>query len=178
MECNTFNQTFSSLTVSCSVRDLRPQSRLSKLSYQFEVKNAHSLELVRNVTTDTPALTVSGLPAASDFLISVYSSSGGVRSPAVSLEGFTTRPGEKQLATMPELEEEQPLRCDRGDERERERVDESVSFQYNSPGCWTSVGIFAPGLHSNCYRGGRQTENLQGQQLSILPARAHKQPES
>ena len=89
---------------------MRPQSRISKLSYQFEVKNAHSLELLRNVSTDFPVLTVSGLPAASDFLISVYSSSGGVMSPAVTLEGFTTRPGEKQLATMPELEEEQPLR--------------------------------------------------------------------
>ena len=108
LDCNTYNQTFSSLTVSCSVRS--HQTPQSKLSYQFEVKNAHTEAVLRNISTETPRLTVSGLPAASDFLISVYSSSDGVRSRPFRLEAFTTRPGEKQLATMPELEEEHPLR--------------------------------------------------------------------
>ena len=91
--------------MACSV-----SPRLSSLSYHFEVKDAHSLAVLRNVSSDLPRLTVEGLPSASDFLISVYSSTAGLRSKPFTLEGFTTRPGEKQLATMPELDEEHPLR--------------------------------------------------------------------
>ena len=94
--------------MSCSVRPGRPQD---SQSYQFEVRSAHSPALLQNLSSSTPRLTVSDLPSASDFLVSVYSAMAGLRSKPFTLEGFTTRPGEKQLATMPELEATQhPLR--------------------------------------------------------------------
>ena len=107
LDCSTYNQTFSSFTVACSVRPGRPQDTQS---YQFEVRNAHSPALLQNISSPTPRLTVTDLPSASDFLISVYSAMAGHRSKPFTLAGFTTRPGEKQLATMPELESEHPVR--------------------------------------------------------------------
>ena len=93
--------------MSCSVRPGRPRDTQS---YQFEVRNAHSPILLQNLSSAAPKLTVSDLPSASDFLVSVYSAMAGLRSKPFTLEAFTTRPGEKQLATMPELESEHPLR--------------------------------------------------------------------
>ena len=74
------------------------------------MRNAHSPSLLQNLSSAAPKLTVSDLPSASDFLVSVYSAMAGLRSKPYTLEAFTTRPGEKQLATMPELESEHPLR--------------------------------------------------------------------
>ena len=74
------------------------------------MRKAHSPSLLQNLSSPAPKLTVSDLPSASDFLVSVYSAMAGLRSKPFTLEAFTTRPGEKQLATMPELESEHPLR--------------------------------------------------------------------
>ena len=106
--CNIFNQTFSSFTVDCT--QSANLGSASQLSFQFEVRNLHSGAIIRNVSSSGPRLTVRGLPSASDYIISVFSYSGGRKSPAYTLEGFTTRPGEKQLATMPEMENRSPLR--------------------------------------------------------------------
>ena len=95
--CNVFNQTFSSFTVDCS--------HVERKSYQFEIVNIHTGEIVRNISTSSPRVTFKDLPSASDFIITVYSDT---HKKLYSLEGFTTRDGEKQLATMPELEGSYP----------------------------------------------------------------------
>ena len=109
VDCSTHNQTFSSFTVSCSVSPGQPQDTQS---YQFEVRRESRgpVVLLQNISSSTPRLTVTDLPSATDFLISVYSAMAGHRSKPFTLAGFTTRPGEKQLATMPELESEHPVR--------------------------------------------------------------------
>ena len=89
---------------------MRPGRPQDSQSYQFEVRTAHSPSLLQNISSPTPRLTVRDLPSASDFQISVYSAMAGLRSRPFTLEAFTTRPGEKQLATMPELESQHPLR--------------------------------------------------------------------
>ena len=89
---------------------MRPGRPQDSQSYQFEVRTAHRPSLLHNISSPTPRLTVTDLPSASDFLVSVYSAMAGLRSKPFTLEAFTTRPGEKQLATMPELESEHPLR--------------------------------------------------------------------
>ena len=61
-------------------------------------------DIIRNVTSYAPELTVKDLPSASDFLISVYSYRNGQKSKVYNMEGFTVRPGEKQLATMREVD--------------------------------------------------------------------------
>ena len=66
--------------------------------------------MLRNLSSPIPKLSVDGLPSASDFRISVFSNTNGKRSKPFNLEGFTTRPGEKQLATMPEIETKNKLR--------------------------------------------------------------------
>ena len=106
--CNIFNQTFSSFTVDCS-KSTNLEST-SQLSFQFEVRNIHSGAIIRNVSSSSPRLTLKELPSASDYIINVYSYFGGKKSKVYTLEGFTTRPGEKQLATMPEMENKNPLR--------------------------------------------------------------------
>ena len=63
-------------------------------------------DIIRNVTSYAPELTVKDLPSASDFLISVYSYRNGQKSKVYKMEGFTVRPGEKQLATMREVDSE------------------------------------------------------------------------
>lgn len=100
-ECNTYNQTFSSFTIKCSMLE----ETLTDLSFfLFEIKNAHTKDIIRNVTSYAPELTVKDLPSASDFLISVYSYRNGQKSKVYNMEGFTVRPGEKQLATMREVD--------------------------------------------------------------------------
>jgi len=100
-ECNTYNQTFSSFTINCSMLE----ETLTDLSFfLFEIKNAHTKDIIRNVTSYAPELTVKDLPSASDFLISVYSYRNGQKSKVYNMEGFTVRPGEKQLATMREVD--------------------------------------------------------------------------
>lgn len=108
-ECNTYNQTFSSFTIECS---LSPETSIhqDQTLFIFEIKNAHTEILLRNLSSPIPKLSVDGLPSASDFRISVFSNTNGKRSKPFNLEGFTTRPGEKQLATMPEIETKNKLR--------------------------------------------------------------------
>ena len=103
--CNIFNQTFSSFTVDCSHVERRHWSEKQE-SYQFEIVNIHTGEIVRNISTSSPRVTFRDLPSASEFIISVFSSK---HEKMVSLEGFTTRDGEKQLATMPEMEDGSPV---------------------------------------------------------------------
>ena len=100
--CNIFNQTFSSFTVDCT-KSTNLEST-SRLSFQFEVRNIHTGAIIRNVSSSSPRLTLRELPSASDYIINVYSYFGGKKSKAYTLEGFKTRTGEKQLATMPEME--------------------------------------------------------------------------
>ena len=69
-------------------------------------------DIIRNVTSYAPELTVKDLPSASDFLISVYSYRNGQKSKVYNMEGFTVRPGEKQLATMREVDSEISYRQD------------------------------------------------------------------
>ena len=78
--------------------------------FQFEIKNAHSQRIIRNISTAVPKLTIEDLQPSSDFIISVYSYLNGQKSKPYKLEGFTTRSGEKQLATKPELESRNPLK--------------------------------------------------------------------
>jgi len=105
-ECNTFNQTYTSFTIDCSMKE----SYTENLFFQFEIKNAHSQRIIRNISTAVPKLTVEDLQPSSDFIISVYSYLNGQKSKPYKLEGFTTRSGEKQLATKPELESRNPLK--------------------------------------------------------------------
>ena len=60
------------------------------------------MSVIRNISTSSPRLTLSDLPASTDFLVKVSSSQAGVRSQPVIFHTFTTREGEKPLATMPE----------------------------------------------------------------------------
>ena len=99
LHCNSYNQTFSSFTVSCT------STHQLGLSYLFVIKNKETEAVVTNVSTSSPSLTVQDLPASTDFLVRVDSYSGGARSHSVSLTTFTTRAGEKPLATMPERAE-------------------------------------------------------------------------
>ena len=109
--CNIFNQTFSSFTVDCHASgDEHVIHSRTHISYQFEIKNIHSGAIIRNVSTSTPKVTIIDLPSASEFLVTVYSYQNNIRSKEFTLEGFTTRPGEKQLATMPEIENKNPMR--------------------------------------------------------------------
>ena len=62
------------------------------------------------MTSSAPELTVNDLPSASDFLISVYTYRTGQKSKPYTMEGFTTRPGEKQLATMREVDSDHSTR--------------------------------------------------------------------
>lgn len=105
-ECNTFNQTYTSFTIDCSMKETSNKN----LFFQFEIKNAHSQRIIRNISTAAPKLTVEDLQPSSDFIISVYSYINGQKSKPYKLEGFTTRSGEKQLATKPELESRNPLK--------------------------------------------------------------------
>ena len=82
----------------------------SRISYQFEIKNIHTGIVIRNISTSTPRLTLEDLPSGSDFMVTIYSYNNGKKSKMNSLEAFTTRAGEKQLATMPEIEDKNPLR--------------------------------------------------------------------
>jgi len=99
-ECNTFNQTYTSFTIDCIMKE----NSAKNVFFQFEIRNAHSQRVIRNISTASPKLTVEDLPPSNDFIISVYSYLNGQKSKAYKLEGFTTRTGEKQLATKPELE--------------------------------------------------------------------------
>ena len=85
-----------------------------KCFFQFEIKNAHSQRIIRNISTATPRLTIEDMQPSSDFIINVYSYLDGQKSKPYRLEGFTTRSGEKQLATKPELESRNPLKYGRG----------------------------------------------------------------
>jgi len=105
-ECNTFNQTYTSFTIDCSMKETSSEN----IFFQFEIKNAHSQRIIRNISTAVPKLTVEDLQPSSDFIISVYSYLNGQKSKPYKLEGFTTRSGEKQLATKPELESRNPLK--------------------------------------------------------------------
>ena len=109
LECNIFNQTFSSFTENCDA-DGTFNFLHSRINYQFEIKNIHTGMVIRNISTSTPRLTLEDLPPGSDFLITIYSYNNGKKSKMNILEGFTTRAGEKQLATMPEIENKNPLR--------------------------------------------------------------------
>jgi len=107
--CTTYNETYTSFTVDCSLRvEAAPLSH--GLSYLFEVRDAHSQRSIRNVTTTEPKVALVDLPPSSDFVILVRSVSQNGFSQPVKLEGFTTRSGEKQLATKPELESRNPLK--------------------------------------------------------------------
>lgn len=109
LDCNIFNQTFSSFTVNCAA-DGTMNFIHSRISYQFEIKNIHTGIVIRNISTSTPRLTLEDLPSGSDFMVTIYSYNNGKKSKMNSLEAFTTRAGEKQLATMPEIEDKNPLR--------------------------------------------------------------------
>jgi len=107
--CTTYNETYTSFTIDCSLRiEAAPLSH--SLSYLFEVRDAHSQRSIRNVTTTEPKVALVDLPPSSDFVILVRSVSQSGFSQPVKLEGFTTRSGEKQLATKPELESRNPLK--------------------------------------------------------------------
>jgi len=106
-ECNTFNQTYTSFTIDCSMKEM---SSKKNVFFQFEIKNAHSQRIIRNISTAAPKLTIEDLQPSSDFIINVYSYLDGQKSKPYRLEGFTTRSGEKQLATKPELESRNPLK--------------------------------------------------------------------
>ena len=110
-ECNTFNQTYTSFTIDCSMKET---SSKKNVFFQFEIKNAHSQRIIRNISTAAPKLTIEDLQPSSDFIINVYSYLDGQKSKPYRLEGFTTRSGEKQLATKPELESRNPLKYGRG----------------------------------------------------------------
>ena len=97
LQCNSHNQTFSSFTVECSSSSLQ-----SGLQYLFEIRKAQVMTVIRNISTSSPRLTLRDLPASTDFLVKVYSSKAGVRSQPAVFHTFTTREGEKPLATMPE----------------------------------------------------------------------------
>ena len=99
LQCNSYNQTFSSFTVDCGTGTTSLQPGLQ---FVFEIENSQLMSVIRNISTSTPRLTLRHLPASTDFLVKVYSVQAGVRSQPVIFHTFTTREGEKPLATMPE----------------------------------------------------------------------------
>ena len=103
LHCNSYNQTFSSFTVDCSARR---QEQI--LDYLFVIKNSQTGSVVKNVSTSSARLTVLDLPSSTSFQVTVYSFQAGQRSNPVSIKTFTTRPGEKPLATMRERTEPSP----------------------------------------------------------------------
>ena len=99
LQCNSYNQTFSSFTVDCTTTTTSLQAGVQ---FQFVIENSQLMSVIRNISTSSPRLTLSDLPASTDFLVKVSSSQAGVRSQPVIFHTFTTREGEKPLATMPE----------------------------------------------------------------------------
>ena len=97
LQCNSYNQTFSSFTVDCGSSSLQ-----SGAQYLFEIRNSQLMSVMRNISSPRPRLTLTDLPASTDFLVKVFSSKAGVRSQPAVFQTFTTREGEKPLATMPE----------------------------------------------------------------------------
>ena len=82
--------------------DCSSRSVQSELQYLFEIRNSQLMTVVKNISSSSPRLTLRDLPASTDFLVKVSSSRAGVRSQPIIFHTFTTREGEKPLATMPE----------------------------------------------------------------------------
>ena len=76
---------------------MKEMSSKKNVFFQFEIKNAHSQRIIRNISTAAPKLTIEDLQPSSDFIINVYSYLDGQKSKPYSLEGFTTRCGKKAI---------------------------------------------------------------------------------
>ncbi|XP_023345163.1 uncharacterized protein LOC111714312 isoform X2 [Eurytemora carolleeae] len=107
--CSCFNQTFTSFSVSCSLPSLpsqpSPQSEPEQSAHTnilFQVFDAQTLKLVRNISSSSTQLTFTDLPASRDFLLQVLVEQDGIISEPFRTDAFTLRANDKQLAASTE----------------------------------------------------------------------------
>jgi len=104
--CSAHNQTYTSLTVECTAGF---DGGLNQ-EFMLEVQNTHTLQIVQNMTTNTPSFNIRGLEPATDFTLTVFAFNEKGKSEPLSLEAYTLKTEEITAGATTKLESKNPMR--------------------------------------------------------------------
>jgi hypothetical protein len=76
----------------------------------LEIQNAHTLQVVQNITTNTPTFNIRGLEPATDFILTVFAFNNKGKSEPLRIDSYTLRTEQQLAATTTQLESKNPMR--------------------------------------------------------------------